>query len=31
LLCARDGQWLNEPVRERDFDLVAVLANYDQN
>ena len=30
LLCARDGQWLPEPVREREFDLLAVLANYDQ-
>jgi phytanoyl-CoA hydroxylase len=31
LLCARDGQWFDEPVREREFDLVAVLANYDQS
>jgi phytanoyl-CoA hydroxylase len=31
LLCARDGQWLEEPVREREFDLLAVLANYDQS
>ena len=31
LLCARDGRWLDEPVREREFDLVAVLANYDQS
>ena len=31
LLCARDGQWLDEAVREREFDLVAVLANYDQS
>ena len=31
LLCARDGQWLDEPVREREFDLLAVLANYDQS
>jgi hypothetical protein len=30
LLCAREGSWLDEPVRERDFDLLAVLANYDQ-
>jgi phytanoyl-CoA hydroxylase len=30
LLCARDGAWLDHPVREREFDLVAVLANYDQ-
>jgi hypothetical protein len=29
LLCAAGGAWLDEPVRERDFDLVAVLANYD--
>ena len=29
LLCARDGQWLSEPVRERELDLLAVLANYD--
>ncbi len=31
LLCARDGRWFDEPVREREFDLVAVLANYDQS
>ena len=31
LLCARDGQWLDVAVREREFDLVAVLANYDQS
>lgn len=30
LRCSVDGNWLDEPVRERDFDLVAVLANYDQ-
>ncbi len=30
LLLARDGAWLPEPVREREFDLLAVLANYDQ-
>lgn len=30
LLVADDGAWLAEPVRERDFDIVAVLANYDQ-
>jgi hypothetical protein len=30
LLCATDGGWLDEPIRERDFDLLAVLANYDQ-
>jgi phytanoyl-CoA hydroxylase len=29
LLVARDGAWLGEPVREREFDLVSVLANYD--
>jgi phytanoyl-CoA hydroxylase len=29
LLCAADGAWLDEPVRQRDFDLMAVLANYD--
>ena len=31
LLCASDGRWFDEPVREREFDLVAVLANYDQS
>lgn len=30
LLCARDGAWLAEPVQERELDLLAVLANYDQ-
>ena len=30
LLVAEDGGWLEAPVRQRDFDLVAVLANYDQ-
>lgn len=30
LLVATDGGWLDEPVREREFDLAAVLANYDQ-
>ena len=30
LRCSIDGAWLDEPVREREFDLVAVLANYDQ-
>lgn len=29
LLCATDGEWLDEPVRQREFDLMAVLANYD--
>jgi hypothetical protein len=28
LLVARDGQWLDAPYRDRDFDLKAVLANY---
>jgi hypothetical protein len=30
LLVADDGVWLDEPVRQREFDLVAVLANYDK-
>lgn len=30
LRCSRDGDWLDEAVREREFDLAAVLANYDQ-
>jgi phytanoyl-CoA hydroxylase len=30
LLIADDGRWLVEPVRQRPFDLAAVLANYDQ-
>ena len=30
LRLSRDGLWLDEPERERDFDLLAVLANYDQ-
>jgi hypothetical protein len=30
LLVARDGEWLDEPVREREFDVMAVLANYDR-
>jgi ectoine hydroxylase-related dioxygenase (phytanoyl-CoA dioxygenase family) len=30
LLCATGGRWLDEPVRARDFDLMAVLANYDR-
>lgn len=29
LLVADDGTWLAEPSRQRDFDLMAVLANYD--
>jgi ectoine hydroxylase-related dioxygenase (phytanoyl-CoA dioxygenase family) len=28
LRVATDGAWLPEPVRDRDFDLLAVLANY---
>jgi ectoine hydroxylase-related dioxygenase (phytanoyl-CoA dioxygenase family) len=30
LLIADDGRWLPEPVRQRDFDLLAVLGSYDQ-
>ena len=30
LLVARDGEWLDEPVREREFDLISVLSNYNQ-
>jgi hypothetical protein len=30
LLVARDGEWLDEPVRERELDLLAILANYDR-
>lgn len=30
LLVAEQGRWLDEPVRQRPFDLAAVLANYDQ-
>lgn len=29
LLLAGDGVWFDEPVREREFDLMSVLANYD--
>jgi hypothetical protein len=29
LLVAEHGTWLAEPSRQRDFDLMAVLANYD--
>lgn len=29
LLVADEGRWLDEPTRQRDFDLLAVLANYD--
>ena len=31
LLVARDGRWLDEPIRERELDLLAILANYDQS
>lgn len=31
LLVARDGEWLDEPVREREFDLMAVLANFNKS
>lgn len=30
LLCARNDEWLPEPAREREFDLLAVLGSYDQ-
>jgi ectoine hydroxylase-related dioxygenase (phytanoyl-CoA dioxygenase family) len=30
LLVADDGRWLDDPVRQRDIDLIAILANYDQ-
>jgi hypothetical protein len=30
LLCATGGKWLDEPVRQRELDLLAILANYDQ-
>jgi hypothetical protein len=30
LLVADGGCWLDEPVRQRDFDLLAVLGSYDQ-
>ena len=30
LRCSIDGEWLDEAIRDREFDLVAVLANYDQ-
>ena len=30
LLVAEDGEWLDEPVRQREFDLVSVLSNYDR-
>ena len=31
LLVADGGQWLDEPVRQREFDLMSVLANYQQD
>lgn len=30
LLVAEDGRWLDAPIRQRDFDLAAVLGSYDQ-
>jgi len=30
LLVAADGVWLEEPLRQREFDLASVLANYDR-
>jgi ectoine hydroxylase-related dioxygenase (phytanoyl-CoA dioxygenase family) len=30
LLVAEDGAWLDEPVRQREIDVMAMLANYDQ-
>ncbi len=30
LLVADDGAWLDEPVRQRDIDLLSMLASYDQ-
>ncbi|MGQ0832002.1 MAG: phytanoyl-CoA dioxygenase family protein [Microthrixaceae bacterium] len=30
LLCASDGRWLDEPMRQRELDLLAVLGSYDQ-
>jgi ectoine hydroxylase-related dioxygenase (phytanoyl-CoA dioxygenase family) len=29
LLIADDGRWLDEPVRQREFNLLAVLGSYD--
>jgi phytanoyl-CoA hydroxylase len=29
LLVAEDGEWLDEPVRQREIDLLSMLANYD--
>ena len=31
LLCAQDGAWLDEPVRQREFDLLSVLGSYNQS
>ena len=31
LLVAQDGRWLDEPVREREIDLLAILSNYDRS
>jgi hypothetical protein len=31
LLVAADGRWLDEPVRERELDLLAILSNYDRS
>lgn len=31
LLVARGGRWLDAPARERELDLVAILANYDHS
>ena len=30
LLVADDGAWLDAPIRQRDIDLISILANYDQ-
>lgn len=30
LLVSEGGRWLEEPVRQREFDLMSVLANYDK-
>ena len=30
LLVAEDGEWLDEPVRQREFDLLSVLANFNR-
>jgi hypothetical protein len=29
LLVCREGEWLDEPYRDRDVDLVSMLANYE--